>query len=249
VTSDVPIYEAITQFLTAKGFLGPDEFLLLDCIRHWRIISDGLVIRATKALPVMSRPGDLMRMSDGSIGFVLLFSLSLSFSFFSLISVSKVSLIFEVFKPGTELFSKELRTVLILQHFLPAPVCRALLLFLSSCCFCERSSLILQHDEEKWPHLQQEQFNLVQEHSPFLQPWIPDVRPLSKCIFEVTDVKEHLYSAPLWIQDWEALASMSEAERIILSFNEQQLHCLQFPWMHLERVEQDEDLRHKTFVI
>jgi hypothetical protein len=71
VQNDKNLVDAITDYLTTKGFLGHDEFLLLGSVRHWRIVFNGLVIRAHKVLPVMFRPGDLMLLSDGSIGFVL----------------------------------------------------------------------------------------------------------------------------------------------------------------------------------
>jgi hypothetical protein len=84
VTNDMSIFDAITGFLTENDFLRPDEFLMLESVRHWRIIHDGLVIRSKKVLPVMSRPGDLMRLSDGSVGFVFLLLCFLSPLFFVL---------------------------------------------------------------------------------------------------------------------------------------------------------------------
>jgi hypothetical protein len=118
VQNDMKLFDAIKSHLSSKGVLRPhlNEFLLLSSVRHWRIIYNGLVIRSQKVLPVMSRPGDLMQLSDGAIGFVifLVSSLSLHFPF-----RSKVFLIMEVSSP----FASEPHTILVLQHFLPAPVC------------------------------------------------------------------------------------------------------------------------------
>jgi hypothetical protein len=168
-----------------------------------------------------------------------MFSFSLIFR--SLSVLSKVFLIFEVFKPIAEMFAKESRTILILQHFLPAPV-RHFLAYNLLCLFCCFLSYLFQSDESKWPELQRTQFKSVNDHAAFIEPWIPDVRPLSNSIYDISAVTQHLSSAPLWIEDWSSLSAMSDAECIIVSFREQQLRHSQFPWTQPLRIEQDEDI-------
>jgi hypothetical protein len=101
---------------------------------------------------------------------------------------------------------------------------------------------LFQSDESKWPDLQRCQFDAVRAHADLVDAWIPDVRPLSLCVHDVSDVTEHLYSAPLWIKDWEQLSEMPDSERMLVSFREQRLSKSKFPWMDLHHLEREEDL-------
>jgi hypothetical protein len=91
--------------------------------------------------------------------------------------------------------------------------------------------VLFQTDESKWPELQQCQFQAVREHAAFVDACLDP--SLSQCIHDGAEASQHLYSAPLWIDNWEALMAMSEAKRIIMSFHEQHLSRLVFPWMHV----------------
>jgi hypothetical protein len=139
----------------------------------------------------------------------------------------------EVFIPTAHLTSKP-HVLLFLQHFRIAPVYFVLYARLLFC--------FSQENMSEWPEQQRDQFQRVHDHADFVNAWIPQLVHLSRCIHEVAEVEEHLYSAPLWIEDWKALSEMSEGKRMVVSFKEQRLSRIRFPWLDMRRVEQEEDL-------